>query len=90
MLALLLKDLYTLKAQMKVFLFILIIFALAFQAEAGAFAVFYATLLPVTSLASVGFNVAIFYKRHSFKQVSFRLVSFFCSEHALWAGFTSD
>ena len=51
MLALLLKDLYTLKAQMKVFLFILIIFALAFQAEAGAFAVFYATLLPVTSLA---------------------------------------
>ncbi len=51
MLALLLKDLYTLKAQMKVFLFILIIFALSFQAEAGAFAVFYATLLPVTSLA---------------------------------------
>ena len=51
MLALLLKDLYTLKAQMKVFLFILIIFALAFQSEAGAFAVFYATLLPVTSLA---------------------------------------
>ncbi len=51
MLALLLKDLYTLKGQMKVFLFILIIFALAFQAEAGAFAVFYATLLPVTSLA---------------------------------------
>ena len=51
MLALLLKDLYTLKAQMKDFLFILIIFALAFQAEAGAFAVFYATLLPVTSLA---------------------------------------
>ena len=51
MLALLLKDLYTLKAQMKHFLFILIIFALAFQAEAGAFAVFYATLLPVTSLA---------------------------------------
>lgn len=51
MLALLLKDLYTLKAQMNPFLFILIIFALAFQAEAGAFAVFYATLLPVTSLA---------------------------------------
>lgn len=49
--ALLLKDLYTLKGQMKVFLFILIILALAFQAEAGACAVFYATLLPVTSLA---------------------------------------
>ena len=49
--ALLLKDLYTLKGQMKVFLFILIILALAFQAEAGVCAVFYATLLPVTSLA---------------------------------------
>lgn len=49
--ALLLKDLYTLKGQLKVFLLILVLFALAFQAEAGAFVVFYATLLPVTSLA---------------------------------------
>lgn len=49
--ALLLKDMYVLTKNLKTFIFIAIIFALAFRENAGSFLIFYAAMLPVTSMA---------------------------------------
>lgn len=49
--ALILKDIYVLLKQMKLFLIVMLIFACVFQEEAGSFIIFYATMLPITSMA---------------------------------------
>lgn len=49
--ALMLKDIYVLLRQLKLFVIIMVIFALAFQENAVSFIIFYAAMLTVSSMA---------------------------------------
>ena len=49
--ALMLKDIYVLLRQLKLFVIVMVIFALAFQENAVSFIIFYAAMLTVSSMA---------------------------------------
>ena len=49
--ALMLKDIYVLFRQLKLFVIVMVIFALAFQENAVSFIIFYAAMLTVSSMA---------------------------------------
>ena len=49
--ALMLKDIYVLLRQLKLFVIVMVIFALAFQENAISFIIFYAAMLTVSSMA---------------------------------------
>lgn len=49
--ALILKDMYVLTKQVKSFLIVAVVFALAFRENAVSFLIFYAAMLPVSSMA---------------------------------------